>query len=167
MIRVAIVTLSDKGSRGERVDVTGQKLKEIFEKHLSYETVYYNMLPDTYEEICEELIKLADEDIADLIVTNGGTGFSKRDVTPEATLAVIEREAPGVAEYMRTKSFEITPKAMLSRARCGIRKESIILNLPGSPKGATENLNFVIDALVHGVEILKGAAVECATPIKK
>ena len=91
MIRVAIVTLSDKGSRGERVDVTGQKLKEIFEKHLSYETVYYNMLPDTYEEICEELIKLADEDIADLIVTNGGTGFSKRDVTPEATLAVIER----------------------------------------------------------------------------
>lgn len=77
MIRVAIVTLSDKGSRGERIDVTGQKLKEIFEKHLSYETVYYNMLPDTYEEICEELIKLADEDIADLIVTNGGTGFSK------------------------------------------------------------------------------------------
>ncbi|MGL5760298.1 MAG: MogA/MoaB family molybdenum cofactor biosynthesis protein [Cetobacterium sp.] len=167
MIRVAIVTLSDKGSRGERVDVTGQKLKEIFEKHLSYETVYYNMLPDTYEEICEELIKLADEDIADLIVTNGGTGFSKRDVTPEATLAVIEREAPGVAEYMRAKSFEITPKAMLSRARCVIRKGSIILNLPGSPKGATENLNFVIDALVHGVEILKGAAVECATPIKK
>ena len=88
-------------------------------------------------------------------------------MTPEATLAVIEREAPGVAEYMRAKSFEITPKAMLSRARCGIRKGSIILNLPGSPKGATENLNFVIDALVHGVEILKGAAVECATPIKK
>lgn len=167
MIRVAIVTLSDKGSRGERIDVTGQKLKEIFEKHLSYETVYYNMLPDTYEEICEELKKLADEDIADLIVTNGGTGFSKRDITPEATLAVIEREAPGVAEYMRAKSFEITPKAMLSRARCGIRKGSIILNLPGSPKGATENLNFVIDALVHGVEILKGAAVECATPIRK
>ena len=167
MIRVAIITLSDKGSRGERVDVTGEKLKEIFENHSSYENVYYNMLPDTYEEIVEELKKLADEDVADLIVTNGGTGFSKRDVTPEATLAVIEREAPGVAEYMRVKSFEITAKAMLSRARCGIRKGSLILNLPGSPKGATENLNFVIDALVHGIEILKGKAIECATPMKK
>lgn len=167
MIRVAIVTLSDKGARGERIDVTGQKLKEIFEKHLSYEIVYYTVLSDDYDEICEELIKLADENIADLIVTNGGTGFSKRDVTPEATLAVIEREAQGIAEYMRAKSFEITPKAILSRARCGIRKESIILNLPGSPKGATENLSFVIDVLIHGVEILKGAAVECATPIKK
>lgn len=167
MIRVAIVTLSDKGSKGERNDITGQKLKEVFEEHLSYENVYYNMLPDTYEEICEELMKLADEDIADLIVTNGGTGFSKRDVTPEATLAVIEREAQGIAEYMRARSFEITPKAILSRGRCGIRKGSIILNLPGSPKGATENLSFVIDTLVHGIEILKGAAVECATPIKK
>lgn len=167
MIRVAIVTLSDKGSRGERVDITGEKLKEIFEKHLTYEVVYYNMLPDSYDEICQELIKLADEGIADLIITNGGTGFSKRDVTPEATLSVIEREAPGVAEYMRARSFEITPKAILSRARCGIRKESIILNLPGSPKGAIENLNFVIEPLVHGIEILKGAAVECATPIKK
>lgn len=167
MIRVAIVTLSDKGARGERIDVTGQKLKEIFEKHLSYEIVYYTVLSDDYDEICGELIKLADENIADLIVTNGGTGFSKRDVTPEATLAVIEREAQGIAEYMRAKSFEITPKAILSRARCGIRKESIILNLPGSPKGATENLSFVIDVLIHGVEILKGAAVECATPIKK
>lgn len=167
MIRVAIVTLSDKGARGERIDVTGQKLKEIFEKHLSYEIVYYTVLSDDYDEICEELIKLADKNIADLIVTNGGTGFSKRDVTPEATLAVIEREAQGIAEYMRAKSFEITPKAILSRARCGIRKESIILNLPGSPKGATENLSFVIDVLIHGVEILKGAAVECATPIKK
>lgn len=167
MIRVAIVTLSDKGSRGERVDITGEKLKEVFEKHLTYEVVYYNMLPDSYDEICQELIKLADGDIADLIITNGGTGFSKRDVTPEATLSVIEREAPGVAEYMRAKSFEITPKAILSRARCGIRKESIILNLPGSPKGAIENLNFVIEPLVHGIEILKGAAVECATPIKK
>lgn len=167
MIRVAIVTLSDKGSRGERVDITGEKLKEVFEKHLTYEVVYYNMLPDSYDEICQELIKLADGDIADLIITNGGTGFSKRDVTPEATLSVIEREAPGVAEYMRAKSFEITPKAILSRARCGIRKESIILNLPGSPKGAIENLNFVIEPLVHGIEILKGATVECATPIKK
>ncbi|MGL4867589.1 MAG: MogA/MoaB family molybdenum cofactor biosynthesis protein [Cetobacterium sp.] len=167
MIRVAIITLSDKGSRGERVDITGEKLKEIFQNHKDYENVYYNMLPDTFNEICDELKKIADEDIADLIVTNGGTGFSKRDVTPEATLAVIEKEAPGISEYMRVKSFEITPKAMLSRARCGIRKESLIINLPGSPKGATENLNFVIDSLVHGVEILKGVAIECATPMKK
>ena len=167
MIRVAIITLSDKGSRGERVDITGAKLKEIFDNHKAYENVYYNMLPDTFDEICEELKKIADNDLADLIITNGGTGFSKRDVTPEATLAVIEREAQGIAEYMRAKSFEITPKAMLSRARCGIRKEALIVNLPGSPKGATENLNFVVDALVHGVEILKGAAAECATPMKK
>ena len=167
MIKVAIITLSDKGARGERVDITGVKLKEIFAAHREYEVVYYNMLPDTFDMICEELKNLADNCIADLIVTNGGTGFSKRDVTPEATLAVIEKEAQGVAEYMRAKSFEITPKAMLSRARCGIRKGSIILNLPGSPKGATENLNFVIGSLVHGIEILKGEAVECATPIKK
>ncbi|MGL4997919.1 MAG: MogA/MoaB family molybdenum cofactor biosynthesis protein [Cetobacterium sp.] len=167
MIRVAIITLSDKGSRGEREDITGKKLAEIFDNHKDYKNVYYNMLPDSYSEICDELKKLSDEDIADLIVTNGGTGFSKRDITPEATLAVIEREAEGVAEYMRAKSFQITPKAMLSRAKCGIRKSSLILNLPGSPKGATENLNFVIDALVHGIEILKGTASECATPLKK
>ncbi|MBC2851933.1 MogA/MoaB family molybdenum cofactor biosynthesis protein [Cetobacterium sp. 8H] len=167
MIKVAIVTLSDKGSRGERIDITGEKLKEMFAEHKSYEIVYYNMLPDTFDVICEELKMLADNCIADLIVTNGGTGFSKRDVTPEATLAVIEREAQGVAEYMRAKSFEITAKAMLSRARCGIRKGSLIVNLPGSPKGATENLGFIIDSLVHGIEILKGEAVECATPMKK
>nr|WP_307775116.1 MogA/MoaB family molybdenum cofactor biosynthesis protein [uncultured Cetobacterium sp.] len=167
MIRVAIITLSDKGSKGERVDVTGEKLKEMFERHSSYETVYYNLLPDTFNVIKGELERLCDHDIADLVITNGGTGFSKRDVTPEATLAVIEREAPGVAEYMRLKSFEITPKAMLSRARCGIRKGSIIVNLPGSPKGATENLGFIIDPLIHGIEILKGEAVECATPMKK
>ncbi|MGL5088948.1 MAG: MogA/MoaB family molybdenum cofactor biosynthesis protein [Fusobacteriaceae bacterium] len=167
MIRVAIITLSDKGSRGEREDITGKKLAEIFDNNKNYKNVYYNMLPDSYSVICDELKKLADKDIADLIVTNGGTGFSKRDVTPEATLAVIEREAQGVAEYMRAQSFQITPKAMLSRARCGIRKSSLILNLPGSPKGATENLNFVIDALVHGIEILKGTASECATPLKK
>lgn len=166
MIKVAIITLSDKGSRGERVDKTGEILKDFINKHEAYEVGYYKMLPDDYGAIREELMLLADSGLADLIITNGGTGLSKRDVTPEATLSVIEREVQGVAEYMRHKSFEITPKAMLSRARCGIRKNAVILNLPGSPKGALENLSFVIDSLVHGIEILKGEATECAVPMK-
>lgn len=161
MIRVAILTLSDKGSKGERVDITGEELKKMIEAHDEYEFSYYNLLPDDKEMMVEELKSLCERDI-DLILTNGGTGFSKRDITPEATLEVIEREIPGVAEYMRYKSFEITPKAMLSRGRCGIRKNTIILNLPGSPKGAKENFSFVIDHLKHGVEILKGEATECA-----
>lgn len=167
MIRVGILTLSDKGSKGERVDITGEKLKELIDNHKDYEFVYYNLLPDTKDEIEKELITLCDEKKVDLILTNGGTGFSKRDVTPEATMNIIEKEAQGIAEYMRLKSFEITPKAMLSRGRCGIRKETLIINLPGSPKGATENFSFVIDNLKHGIEILKGSATECATPIKK
>ncbi|MBC2856689.1 MAG: MogA/MoaB family molybdenum cofactor biosynthesis protein [Cetobacterium sp.] len=166
MIKTAVITLSDKGSRGLREDKTGEILIDFIKKNNNYEVVHYEMLPDDFEQIKSKLIELSDNSIADLIITNGGTGFSKRDVTPEATLAVIEREAQGVAEYMRYKSFEITPKAMGSRARCGIRKNSVILNLPGSPKGALENLSFVIDALVHSIEILKGEAGECATPLK-
>lgn len=167
MIRVGIVTLSDKGAKGERIDITGEKLKEFFNLHEKYEVVYYNLLADDFESIKEELIKLSDNEMVDFIVTNGGTGFSKRDVTPEATLEVIEREIPGVPEYMRMKSCEITPKGMLSRSRCGIRRNTVILNLPGSPKGAIENLSFVAETLVHGIEILKGEAQECATPMKE
>lgn len=167
MIKVGIITLSDKGFIGERVDITGDKLKEMILNHKDYEFVYYNLLPDTKEIIERELQELCDNKIVDLILTNGGTGFSKRDITPEATLSIIEKSAPGISEYMRMKSLEITPKAMLSRGVSGIREETLIINLPGSPKGATENFSFVIDSLKHGIEILKGSATECATPIKK
>lgn len=167
MIKVGIITLSDKGFIGERVDITGDKLKEMILNHKDYEFIYYNLLPDTKEIIERELKELCDNKVVDLILTNGGTGFSKRDVTPEATLDIIEKNAPGISEYMRMKSFEITPKAMLSRGVSGIREETLIINLPGSPKGATENFSFVIDSLKHGIEILKGSATECATPIKK
>ena len=167
MIKVGIITLSDKGFIGERVDITGDKLKEMILNHKDYEFVYYNLLPDTKEIIERELKELCDNKIVDLILTNGGTGFSKRDITPEATLSIIEKSAPGISEYMRMKSLEITPKAMLSRGVSGIREETLIINLPGSPKGATENFSFVIDSLKHGIEILKGSATECATPIKK
>ncbi|MGL4308297.1 MogA/MoaB family molybdenum cofactor biosynthesis protein [Cetobacterium sp. SF1] len=165
MIRVAILTMSDKGSRGEREDKTGHVLREYIETKENYKVKYYRMLPDDYSSIVRELELIADADMADLIITNGGTGFSTRDVTPEATTTACERMAPGVAEYMRMKSLEITPKAMLSRGVCGIRKGTLIVNLPGSPKGALENLSFVIDTLVHGIEILKGSASECAEPM--
>ncbi|WP_057979125.1 MogA/MoaB family molybdenum cofactor biosynthesis protein [Caloramator mitchellensis] len=161
MIRVGILTVSDKGSRGERVDTTSVAIKETLDSSL-YSVEYIKIVPDEIDDIKCELIKLCDEMKLDLVLTNGGTGFSKRDVTPEATMAVIEKLVPGIPEAMRAKSLEITPKAMLSRAVAGIRKETLIINLPGSPKGAVENLNIVLPALKHGIEILKGEASECA-----
>ena len=127
-----------------------------------YNVEYYKIIADEMDLICQELIYMSDELKLDLILTNGGTGFAKRDVTPEATLKVIERETPGIAEAMRQMSLSITPKAMLSRAAAGIRKSTLIINLPGSPKGAAENLSFVLPALPHGIEILKGTGGECA-----
>ncbi|KRQ86418.1 Molybdopterin adenylyltransferase [Caloramator mitchellensis] len=153
--------MSDKGSRGERVDTTSVAIKETLDSSL-YSVEYIKIVPDEIDDIKCELIKLCDEMKLDLVLTNGGTGFSKRDVTPEATMAVIEKLVPGIPEAMRAKSLEITPKAMLSRAVAGIRKETLIINLPGSPKGAVENLNIVLPALKHGIEILKGEASECA-----
>lgn len=167
MIRTAIITLSDKGFKGEREDLTGKVLREYIENHKEYKMEYYRLLPDDYNNIVRELEFLADNDMVDLVITNGGTGFSKRDVTPEATIIAMEREVPGIAEYMRMKSMEITPKGMLSRGVCGIRKNTVFLNLPGSPKGAIENLSFVIDTLIHGIEILKGEASECAEPMEE
>ncbi|MGN0308277.1 MAG: molybdenum cofactor biosynthesis protein B, partial [Lachnospiraceae bacterium] len=114
--------------------------------------------------LSEELKQLSDEDIADLILTTGGTGFSSRDLTPEATLSVVERQAPGIAEAMRYNSLQITPRAMLSRGTAGIRKGALIVNLPGSPKAVRECLEFILPSLRHGLEILKGAASECARP---
>ena len=161
MIKTAILTISDKGSRGERIDGTGPAIENELEGK-GYSISFYKIVPDEKLQIEKELIYLCDELKVDLILTNGGTGFSKRDVTPEATRNVIDKYVPGIGEAMRMKSLTITPKAMLSRAISGIRGESLIINLPGSPKAAVENLQFILPALPHGIEILKGEASECA-----
>lgn len=161
MIKTAIVTISDKGSKGERKDETGKMLQDILEKE-GYKVEEYKIIPDEINIISEELIKLCDEKKVNLIITNGGTGFSKRDVTPEATEKVIEKHVPGFGEAMRASSLSITPKAILSRGIAGIRKDSLIINLPGSPKAAVENLQAVLGAIPHGIEILLGEVSECA-----
>ena len=161
LIKTAILTISDKGSRGERVDGTGPALKSELEKN-EFEISYYKIIPDEIEIIEKELIYLSDELKVDLVLTNGGTGFSQRDVTPEATLYVIEKNVPGIGEAMRMKSLVITPRGMLSRGIAGIRGKTLIVNLPGSPKGAVENLQFILPAIPHGIAILLGTASECA-----
>ncbi|MEY8000606.1 MogA/MoaB family molybdenum cofactor biosynthesis protein [Clostridium sp. Mt-5] len=161
MIKTAVITISDKGSQGKRIDKTGPEIENVLDKS-KYNIAYYKIIPDEMEDIEKELCYACDELKVNLVLTNGGTGFSSRDVTPEATLKVIEKNVPGVAEAMRTKSLEITPKAMLSRAVCGIRKKTLIINLPGSPKGAVENLQFILPALPHGIDILMGWDSECA-----
>ena len=161
MFRVAIVTLSDKGAAGQRADESGAVIREIAEQN-GYEVVCYSLLPDEREEISAELRRLCDEKVAELVLTTGGTGFSPRDCTPEATLDVAERLAPGIAEAMRYSSLNITKRAMLSRAVAVIRGGTLIVNLPGSPKAVRENLEYVIPALGHGLEILTGRAGECA-----
>ncbi len=160
-IRVGIITVSDKGSRSERVDESGPAIEEMI-KQIGGTVERYVIVPDEKEQIKEELLHMCDTLSISLILTTGGTGFSKRDVTPEATLEIIEKLVPGIPEAMRAKSMEITPKAMLSRAQAGIRKNSLIINLPGSPKSVRENLEIVMPALRHGIEILLGEASECA-----
>lgn len=162
MYKVAIITVSDKGFAGQREDITGAELQKMVDADKNYCTVLKEIIPDERIIIADKLKNIADRGDADLILTNGGTGFSERDVTPEATLDVIEREARGIAGYMRMQSMNITKRAMLSRSVCGIRKKSVIVNLPGSPKGACENFGFVMDTLVHALDILKGNASECA-----
>ncbi|MDS1029972.1 molybdopterin adenylyltransferase [Bacillota bacterium LX-D] len=161
MYSIGILTVSDKGSRGEREDKTGPAVQEVLEKE-GYVVKQYCVVPDEIQIIKEKLIYMSDELKLNVILTNGGTGFSIRDVTPEATKEVIQREVPGFGEAMRMKSLEITPHAMLSRAIAGIRNKSLIINLPGSPKGAVENLQTILPALEHGIEILIGKANECA-----
>lgn len=152
---VGILTLSDKGSRGEREDISGKVIHEMVEA-IEGEVKQYDIIPDDRGLIEEYLIRYADEYKLDLIVTTGGTGLSQRDVTPDATLAVIEKEIPGMAEEMRRVSREKTPYAMISRAVVGARGNSIIINLPGSPKGVRENLDAVIKVVPHALEILQG-----------
>jgi len=160
MIKVGILTISDKGSRGEREDLSGKVIEEVVKK-VKGEVKYYRIIPDEKDIIQGELIKTVDNLHLDLILTTGGTGLGKRDVTPEATLAIIEKEVPGISEIIRSESFKKTNRAILSRGVAGIRKESLIINLPGSPKGVRESLEIILDALPHGVEILKGQATEC------
>ncbi|SFA76186.1 molybdenum cofactor synthesis domain-containing protein [Acetitomaculum ruminis DSM 5522] len=158
---VGIITASDKGSRGERVDLSGAKIKEMVEK-AGYQVTSMEIVEDDKEKLKAAMTKLADEKIADLILTTGGTGFSMRDVTPEATIEVCDRMAMGIAEAMRAYSMTITKRAMLSRAVSGIRKQSLIVNMPGSPKAVEESLEYILDSLLHGIQILKGDTGECA-----
>ena len=160
-MRVAIITLSDSGYAGQREDKSGPVIRELAEA-AGYEIVHTALLPDGIEPLASELKRLCDEDIADLVLTTGGTGFSPTDLTPEATLSVVERPAPGIAEAMRYNSLQITPRAMLSRAAAGIRKSTLIVNLPGSPKAVRECMEFILPSLGHGLEILKGTAGNCA-----
>lgn len=161
MFTVGIVTASDKGFRGERVDKSGELIKDMMTSN-GYKVVQWKILPDDRKIIAKELKDLSDNFKLDLILTTGGTGFSPRDWTPEATLDVIDRQAPGISEAMRYYSLKITPKAMLSRGISGIRGETLIINLPGSPKAVKENLESILPSLKHGLEILKGIAGECA-----
>jgi len=160
VIKVGILTISDKGSKGEREDLSGKVIEEVIRK-INGEVKYYQIIPDEKDIIQAELIKAVDKLHLDLILTTGGTGLGKRDVTPEATLAIIEKEVPGISEIIRSESFKKTNRAILSRGVAGIRKESLIINLPGSPKGVRESLEIVLEALPHGIEILKGQATEC------
>jgi molybdopterin adenylyltransferase len=161
MIRTAIITLSDKGSKGEREDESGQVIRGMI-AGIGAVVDHYEILPDEKELIAEKLKLLADSCKIDLIVTTGGTGVGPRDVTPEATLSVIDRELPGMAEAMRAESLKKTPHAMISRAVAGIRKQTLIINLPGSPRAVRENLSVVLPALPHAIEKIKGDPSDCA-----
>lgn len=160
-MRAAIITSSDSGYEGKREDLSGPVVREILEEN-GYEVVHMVLLPDDREMLAKEMAKIADEGMAELIVTTGGTGFSQRDCMPEATADVTERAVPGIPEAMRAYSMTITPRAMLSRAAAGIRKSTLIVNLPGSPKAVRESLEYIIPALRHGLEILTGEAANCA-----
>ncbi len=162
-LTAVVITVSDRGSRGERVDGSGPVVAEMLGA-AGAEIVGREMVPDDQPEISRLLIEWCDAKGADLIVTTGGTGVAPRDVTPEATRAVIERELPGMGEAMRRKSAEVTPHAMISRALAGIRGRTLIVNLPGSPKAARENLGVLLPALAHAVAKIKGDESECASP---
>ncbi len=159
--RAAVITLSDRGARGERQDESGPAAVQMLTE-AGYEVIETVLLPDEPELLKKELCRLTDRRQTDLIVTSGGTGFSPRDRTPEATMAVADRNAPGIAEYIRMRSMGITDRAMLSRGVSVIRKNTLIINLPGSPKAVRESLGFILDALSHGLKVLRNSVSECA-----
>ncbi len=158
MITVAVITLSDKGAAGRRSDESGPLIAEMLAGIAQVR--HYDILPDEQEQIKQKLLQYVGA--VDLILTTGGTGLSPRDVTPEATQAVIQREVPGIAEAMRLEGLKKTNRSMLSRAVAGVRGQTLIVNLPGSPKAVRENLAVILDVLPHAVEKIKGSASECA-----
>ena len=162
VISAGVITVSDRGSRGEREDKSGQEIVRML-KGIAATVVHTIIIPDEKDQIKDALIECTDKKKLDLIVTTGGTGVSPRDVTPDATLEVIEKEVPGMAEAMRRESAAITPHAMISRAVVGIRGCSLIINLPGSPRGMRENLAVILPALKHAIEKIKGDDAECAS----
>jgi molybdopterin adenylyltransferase len=160
--RAVVITVSDRGARGEREDGSGPEIARLIQT-MGIEIVGRQIIPDEKEMIRLALIEWSDGEKTDLILTTGGTGVSPRDVTPDATREVIEREIPGMAEAMRHQSLTLTPHAMISRAIAGIRGRTLIINLPGSPKGARENLSVILPALLHAVEKIKGDEKDCAS----
>ena len=161
MYRAAVLTVSDRSFRGERPDSGGPLVAELL-KDAGYEIVEMALVPDEQDQIESVLCRIADTASAELLITTGGTGFAPRDITPEATIAVCDRMTPGIAEAMRYASMQITPRAMLSRAQAGIRKGTLIINLPGSPKAIRENLEAILPSLSHGLEMLSGKPADCA-----
>lgn len=161
MIRVAIITASDSGYIGKREDVSGEVIREIVEAN-GYQVVKKIILPDDQDMLSKAMREIADKKEAELILTTGGTGFSRRDFTPEATMKIVERNVPGIPEAMRAYSLQFTKRAMLSRAAAGIRKRTLIVNLPGSPKAVRECLEYIISELDHGIKTLTGESSECA-----
>jgi len=162
MINFVVITVSDRGSRGEREDLSGPEIIKWVENH-NYNLFDYKVVPDEIEILKENFLIYSAMSEVNVILTTGGTGFAPRDVTPEATTSVIEKKAPGFAEVMRMKSLEITPHAMLSRAVSGIRKNTLIINLPGSPKAVRENLSFIEKGIPHAVELLKDNVDSCGS----
>ncbi len=162
MFKVGIITASDKGSKGERQDKSGKEIERIVVEK-GYTVEKYVVLPDDLDALSKEMINMSDNLGIDLILTTGGTGFAKRDITPEATVAVVDRLTPGIPEAMRYFSLSLTKRAMLSRATAGIRNDkTLIINLPGSPKAVDETLSYIIDSVNHGLEIMTGRDSECA-----
>jgi molybdenum cofactor synthesis domain-containing protein len=156
-----VITVSDRCAAGEREDTGGPFVQGLLAE-AGFEVVYTSLVPDKAEDIKEELIQCADTKEIALIITTGGTGFSPKDITPEATISVCERLAPGIPEAMRAESLKITERAILSRAASGIRKRSLIINLPGNPKAAAENFSAIASAIGHGLEMLRGGPADCA-----
>ncbi|MFA5180382.1 MAG: MogA/MoaB family molybdenum cofactor biosynthesis protein [Syntrophales bacterium] len=162
MIRAAVITVSDKGSRGEREDLSGPEAVRLLEAQ-SIEVACTLVVPDEPDRIIAALIDCSDRLGLDLIITTGGTGVTPRDVTPDATREVLEKEIPGMAEAMRQASMAKTPHAMISRALAGLRGRTLIINLPGSPKGVRENLAVVLPAIPHAIEKIQGSDADCAS----